>query len=386
MPVSSKEKKRRRVPRAVLVIFYLAAAAYIVATVMAGGTPPGFARLSGVIFSTSDDVTQVGEYRFNVGRSRVFADMDGKLAAAGTLGIQVLDADGSETLRDSFFMQSPAIVSAGVRAVAFDIGGFELRVFDGAEIIAAVQKDNEIVSASINQNGWVAVTTQPGEGYGGLVTIYDDSGRPAFRFFSGDGYVLSALVSPDDRDKALLRLTDYGSQVAVFRLGTDNALRTLDLPGGIIIDIRYMPNGNIFALSTDALLLLERNGRSRELFSFSDRRLGGFAFDDGGFIALHLLDYGVGYHGRIVTLRENGNVIEELVFNREVISMSAADGYLAVLWPGGLMFYDSGLNEFPPYEADIVIAGASRVVAFSGGMALAAGDYSAAVLEIDRTP
>ncbi|MCL2408492.1 MAG: DUF5711 family protein [Oscillospiraceae bacterium] len=375
-----KKKKKRRVIGVVLALVYLSITAYIIISIVSGAESWGFARFANM-FSQRPVYLRAGEINFNVGRNRVFADLGGSLAAAGTLGIQVLDADGNEALRESFRMESPAISAQDGRAIVYDIGGTEIRVFNGTEIVSAIEANGRIVSATINPNGWIAVATQVSGGYRGVVTVHNDRGRDVFRvFLVEEGYVLTAALSPDNGTLSVLTLRETGSMISRWEVGraADGAQSYTSLPDELIIDISHLPNGNLLAVSTGSLIVINRNGSAREIFDFSGRRLGRYAMDS-GVIILHLLDYGVGNSGRIITLRENGSVIAELEANREILSMSAAGGYLAVLWSDGLMFYDSRLNELPVPEESFSIAGANRVIAVNGA-ALVAGDYAAVVL------
>jgi len=182
--------KRRRLIRIAGSVISLALLTFIAITLITG-RQSGLLRFFG-FFSDRTSAEIAGEYHFDVGRGRVFAELNGALAAAGTMGIQVLDAAGGETLRDSFRMTSPAVCASEGRAVAFDINGPAARVFSKTEIIASIDIDGSIVSASINRNGWFAVCSQEGGTSRGAVTVYNDEGRDVYRVNLATGYVLSA--------------------------------------------------------------------------------------------------------------------------------------------------------------------------------------------------
>jgi hypothetical protein len=266
----------------------------------------------------------------------------------------------------------------------FDIGGSAVRVFNEARTIASVETSGVIISASINRNGWFCVCTQESGGFGGAVIAYNDNGRSVFRFDSGveeSGYILSAVLSPDNRSMAVLTLADSGSKVTFFNLDADQAIRAVDFFGTLVLELRYLSGGNVLALSTDSLYLIDESDAARVLFDFSDRRLGGYVLD-GDFISLHLLDYGVGHRGRLVTLSDDGAMLGEAATDREIISMSSGGGLLAVLRSDGLVFFDAELSELPPVEDLSSAAGATQVVAFGEGAALAASDHSAVVFRM----
>jgi hypothetical protein len=374
-------KKRGLIRMAVSLIF-LAILAYI-AVMLFTERDINLPRLPG-IFSSREPVEVADEYHFDVGRNRAFTMLDGHLAAAGTLGIQVLDPGGRETLKDSFRMSSPAINTSGGRAIAFDAGGTAVRVFNETQVTASLETRGAIISASINRNGWFCVCTQESGGFRGTVTVYNNRGRDVYRVSLASGYVLSASISPDNRTLAVLNLTDEGSRISIYDLNSESERDSFTLPDSLILDMWHLPNGEILAVATDSLLVIDRNNTARELFGFFGRRLRGYTHD-GSIIALHLLDYGVGYRGRLVALDTDGTILGERDTDREIISMSLGSGYLAILRSDAPVFYSRTLEELPMFGQPGSMAGATRILVIDAGTALAAGDHTAVVYKTERS-
>ena len=367
-------KKKRPALRALLFILTVALLFYIgIAQVL--GRAPGLEWL----FTVTVPYIEAEEYHFDVGRNRVFADMRGSVAAAGSMGVQVFDAQGYETLSELLRLSFPAISSNNGRAIVFDIGGTAVRVFSGSEILAEINTAGSIVSASINRNGWFAVTTQEGLAVRGVVTVYDNSGREVFRFYSTDGYVLSAQVSPDNRYMAVLRLTEIGSQLVFYNLNITDPIRTFDFPGEILLEIRYSDNRNIVAVSTQAILSVEPEGSISEIFGFDGSRLGSYFIGDDMFV-IHLLYFGVGYSGSLKAINADGRVLGSTLTQRDVVNISYSDGTIAVLWGDGPAFYTVDFDEIPHFDAAIPFAGVDYLLALGNGVALAASDHSAVVV------
>ena len=373
--------KRRRLIGAVCSLASLTVLTYI-AIALISGRGLSLSWVKG-IFSKNAPVEFADEYNFDVGRERVFAILNNSIASAGTLGIQVLDAGGSNTLRDPFRMSIPAIDAQEGRAIAFDIGGTAARVFSDTDFIASIETSSAIISASINRNGWFCVCAQESAGYKGAVTVYNSKGVEAYKVRLASGYILTAALSPDNKTLAILNFTDGGSCITFYNLNSEDAANTYFLPDGLIIDIMYLSGGDLLAVSKDSLITIDKNGADRELYGFSGGILSGYALT-GGFIAVHLLDYGVGYNGRLVTLGVNGDIIGELAINREIISMSTGGELLAILRSDGLIFYDSHLDEIPQHGEPGAAIGATKVLVLTGDAALAAGDHSAVVIRVIR--
>ncbi|MCL2200743.1 MAG: DUF5711 family protein [Oscillospiraceae bacterium] len=381
MTDNDKPKKNwQKIVGAVFSIISLIVLAYITIALIQGRTPT-FSWFTD-IFGGSAAIEVADELHFDVGRNRVFADMDGHIAAAGVLGVQVLDYMGNETLRENFRMDRPAIVTNGSRGIAFDIGGNAVRVFESGRVLSSFDTSGIIVSASINRNGWFTVNTQEGGGRRGMSTVFNDRGTAVFRANLASGYAFVSALSPDSRNLAVLNLTDAGSRIPRF-LGMNQAepSSVFVLDNTLIVDMHYLSNGNLLALSTQSLLVIDRGGEMRVIYEFDGHRLGGFILDD-DIILLNLLDYGVGQSGRLLILNERGNIRAERPTTREIISMSYGGGFLAVMTGDGIEFFDTGLNVLPNTASGMSMAGINRVLALGGAVALAAGEHTVTAVRL----
>ena len=376
------KRKKRRLIKLVLLLAAFAIIAFVIVSLLTWYST-GSSWLTD-LFTPRPSGISVQEFNFNIGRARMFANLDNSIAAVGTLGLKVLDTEGRETLRDSFRMSQPAIVSSGGRGIAFDIGGSSVRVFDSTHIISSIETEGTVVSASINQNGWFCIVTQEGSVSRGIVTVYNSSGSGILRASKGTGFVLTAELSHDNKSLAILNYTGTGSRVSFYH-GFDvdkDPDHLFDYKSGLIIDIVYLTNGDVLVISTDSIFLIERSGSGKMLYTYAEKRLGGYAYD-GDFIVLHLYDYGIGYQGRLITLLADGTILAEKATGREIISMSAVDNSLVILKNDGVLFLTEELEEFPASEDNISSAGANRILAISSDTALATSDNSAVVVRID---
>jgi hypothetical protein len=377
-------KKKRNFIRPIIILVVIAVIAIIVISLVSAYNSGNFHPSS--LFSRRRADITADEFNFDVGRDRMFAHTDGFTAAVGTLGINVFDSAGNETLRDAFRMTRPTLGRAGNRFIAYDIGGSSLRVFSSTQIVSSLEIEGVIISASLNQNGWFTVVTHEGGNNRGIVTTYNQNGTAVHWVSFGTGFVLSALLSHDNQNLAILNLAETGSRINFYNgIDTDKHEPDFifDIYGGLIIDISYLPNNDILAISMDSLFLVESDGRGKMLYSFADKHLSGYAHDE-DFIALHLNDYGVGNQGNLMTFLADGTILGEIRFNREIVSMSAANGTLVVLKSDGVLFFSGELEEFPVSAESFSAAGASRVLAVNEDVAIATSDNSAVVVRREK--
>ncbi|MCL2662201.1 MAG: DUF5711 family protein [Oscillospiraceae bacterium] len=377
-------KKKRSFIRPIILLVVIAIVAIIVISLVSAYNS-GTLHAPG-IFSRGASEISVDEFNFDVGRERVFAHAEGFTAAVGTLGINVFDAAGNETFRDAFRMSRPTLGNSGNRFIAYDIGGTSVRVFNSSQLISSLEIEGSIVSASINQNGWFTIVTHEGGNNRGIVTTYNQNGTAVHWVSFGTGFVLSAELSQDNHNLAILNLAETGSRINFYHgIDTDKHEPDFifDVYGGLIIDIIYLPDNDVLAISMDSLFLVENDGRGRMLYSFADKHLSGYAHD-GDFVALHLNDYGVGNQGRLISFHVDGTNLGEITFNREIVSMSVSDRTLVVLKSDTVLFFNEEFEEFPVSADSISTAGASRILAVSEDVAIATSENSAVVVRREK--
>ena len=372
-------KKSFTIIRIVITLVFLAILAFIAFTFISG-RGFNFDWFTNLLFP-NEHREVADELFFNVGRGRVFADLETSVAAAGSLGVQVLTYGGTEIFRESFTMNSPAISYINGHAIVFDIGGKEVRVINDRGIIASITKNGQIVSASINQNGWFTVDSQEGEGYRGTTSVYDNEGRLVYRVNLSSGYILSSAISHDNNNLAVLNLTDYESKITFYNgLDKDYDDGSFKLSTGLILDIRFLESGDLLAVTTDALIFIDPLvGSGWEVFSIDSMRLGGYIIGS-DFIVLHLLDFGIGHRGKLILIDHFGNLYGEILTDRELISMSLLKDSLAVMFSDGLILLDRSLNPLPLSYDSLSASGVSQILALEGGATLVAGDRFAIII------
>ena len=372
-----KTKKRRWLVY-IIVLAVLAALTLATALIVHGYNTGDLA-----LFPRRSPVFTASELNFDVGRSRVFAESNGTVAAAGTFGIQVINADGEETLRDTFRLYTPAIVEHSGTFLVFDIGGTYLRKFTSNQILSEVTTTGQIVSATLNHNGWFTVVTQEPGAFRGTVQVYNSAGSVVYRVDLGSGFPITAKLSSNNSNLAILNLTNTGSRVTFYN-GIDEDKEEPDfwfeLTDTVMFDFEFISNYDILAISTESVLSSSITGESAEIFNFRGRRLGSYALSK-DFIALNLYDYGVGYSGQIITIdSQNGTIIAQHRVHREIISMSVNYGWISILQSNEITFFNQVLEEYLASDETVMALATNRILMIGENAALATSDNSALIV------
>ena len=102
--------------------------------------------------------------------------------------------------------------------------------------------------------------------------------------------------------------------------------------------------GRLAALQDDRLTLIGADGSLAGSYRFEYPYLRGASLDGDGFAALLLSRYRSGSALRLVTVDAEGEVLGTLDERREIVNVSAAGDYVAVLYGDSLTVYRSDLT------------------------------------------
>lgn len=215
-----------------------------------------------------NDSGQAESFHFVGDSSNAFAVVDGDLLVCSPNTIRLYSGSGQAFVDQAVSMTNPVVSTAGGTALVYDAGGRELFVYSGREeVFSLTQEDGQaLLSADVNQNGWLAVTSQE-SGHKGSVTVYDNSYSPLVRFSLSNRFVMDAAVAPDNKSVALLTigLTDgnFESRVDLYRLDrTEEETEpdwTCPVGNNAILDLRWTSSG-IWALGESGLYIVSGDG------------------------------------------------------------------------------------------------------------------------------
>jgi WD40 repeat protein len=369
------KKKKHRLLKVTASVVMLAVISVTAAVLITNGgkiNAEGFTHL----FSGTINITQAAEFSFDGGTGSVFADMDGGLAVCSGGGIQVYDVSARRMFIEAFEMTCPAVCSNGSVSAAYDLGGKLLKVFDLYGVTKSISAEGKIISASINKSSWLALCSQGSGGVKGRVTVYDANGETRYYWDSAEGYILSAAVSADNKSLAVLTLTEKGSRIVFFSLSSPDEKGSCTLTGALVLEIRYLSDGRVLAVSKDALRVVKPDGSADVIKNYTDKYLVCYTIGSENFTALALNDYLVGDQGSIVTVDRGGKVLGTLQTSRKILSISSSGDNAAVLYNDGLVIYDRTLKEIARFNNTV---GAEQTIMRSDGKALLISPHSAAV-------
>lgn len=339
-------RKRRRVGLFLLVLGVVLAVVLVAA--YRGGT--GFDALRRLWSYQDGGTTETGAYAYEPSSQNRFAVLGEHLVVLSNTKLSVLAPDGTEVWSQAVHMAAPALVQAGDRAAAYDVGGTELYVVnrEGELFHLSADEKEPLIAANLNEDGWLAVTAEK-HAYKGCVSVYDPEMEQVFAFNSSQRFVTDACVSPGGKFLAAVTLGQeagtFVSNVVLYDLSETEPAADYDVTDGLVAAITSR-DGGIWTVSDTALTLAGLDGQVEAAYAYPGEFLRGYDLGSGEFTPLLLGRYRSGSVGRLVTVGKDGTELASLDVTAEVLDLSAAGRYLAVLYADELVIYNPQLQVY----------------------------------------
>lgn len=300
-----------------------------------------------------------------------FAVLDGDLLVCSRNAISLYSGSGTQYINQSVSMENPVVSTNGTLAVVYDAGGSSLYVLGQRALVWTGEGLESILSARLNKNGQLTVATQA-SGYRGKVTVYDAAYSPVMSVNLASAFVMDAALSDDGHTLAILTV---GQTNGAFSTGLE--LYSMDyasgqyapdfscqLGGGVVLETRHTA-GSVWSLGDRGLTITGHDGRSAGV-SWADRHLRRYTLSGDGFAAALLGRYRAGSQAELWVVDADGRR-RVLELNEQVMSISAAGRYLAVLTADRLDIYTDQLELYDTLEGT---QGARVVLLLADGSAI----------------
>jgi len=313
-------------------------------------------------------------FRFDSDRSARYEALGDDLLIVSTTRVLLLGDEGETLWSKTVSFKNPAVEIGGKHAAVYDVGGKELYILNARGLVRDMsgESENGILSASLNASDYLALTTLK-SGYRAAVSAYDNNGSPLFTFNSSEHYLTDACVLNDNRRLAAAELGEadgiFASTIRFFSFDSERAISETTLGGAMALSLR--PFGDRLAVLEDArFTVFEPDGSLAGSSRYPYPYLRGKSLRGADYAVLLLSRYRSGGASRIVTVDGEGGVLATLDAQHEVLDVSAAGRYVAVLYADSLTIYTSDLAEYASLPATDY---AKRVVMRDDGSALLLG-------------
>ena len=216
------------------------------------------------------------------GDSISFAYLKGGILQCSAAGAHYYSFSGDQYAEEVTPLSQPVLSASSSAGVVYDAGGESLFLFQDGQEAFSLDVDGTLLSARVNDSGWLAVTAQQ-SGYKGSVTVYNvnsTSRKEIIQLNFSSVFVADAAVSPDSKTVAVITIGQengsFFSQLLLYPVDSSEPSATLSLGNLAVLDLDYEAE-QLWVLGEDRLLSVAADGSDYETYSFGRSYLKGTA-------------------------------------------------------------------------------------------------------------
>ena len=332
---------------------------------------------------SKSDSGQAESFSYDGSAGDSFAAVGNNLLVCSDGGLKLYSGSGVQYTDTQIVLKNPVTCSAGAYALVYSVGGRSLFVYQDKELVFSMEDaPGDILSARINAAGALAITTRA-SGYKGCVTLYDNKFNPKLSLNLSSSFVTDALLSKDGRCLAAITMgqgdTSFESTLAIYQLDRlrpdedPTPLVSSSLGGSVVLDLCESSSG-YWALGDSALTLTSHSGEAVGTYRYGGRYLKEFSLGGEDFAAMLLGKYRAGTLSDLVVVDATGAESASLPINEQILSLSAAGRYIAVLTADRLDIYTADLTLYSSLQGT---QGARKVLMRQDGSAMLIGNNTA---------
>lgn len=321
-----------------------------------------------------NDQGQTTEFSYTRDASNAFANLGGGLLLCSDTALQLYSNSGLLYIDEQVKMSQPVISVCGSYAVVYDVGGNDLYVIQNKKIIFTYSSKSgcDLLSARINENGCLAVVEEA-PGYKASVHIYNANFKLVLAENVSSEYVTDAMISPDNSKFAVVSIAQksgkFSSVVNLYDGKQGDLLASTVLEGQFVLEVSWN-SSNIWLQVEDGATVLDQNLNVIGNWSEPNQYLQGYSLDGDDYAVEVFSWYKAGGSGEVLLIDEKGDASCSKAITGEVLSVSAAGRYIAVLTADTLTIYTSNdLEEYSQTENN----GSKRAIINTDGATMMIG-------------
>ena len=321
-----------------------------------------------------DDQGQTAEFTYTRDASNAFASLNGSLVLCSDTALQLYSNSGVLYIDRQVKMNDPVISVCGTYAVVYDVGGNNLYVIHNKEVVFEYTSKTgcDLLSARVNENGCLAVVEEA-SGYKASVRIYNSAFKLVLAENVSSEYVVDAVISPSNSQFAVVSIAQrsgkFSSIVSLYDGKEGDQLASTVLEDQFILEVHWQSN-NIWLQGNDSATVLDQELNVLGTWSEPNQYLQGYSLNGDNYAVEVASWYKAGGSGDVLLIDERGDTACSKAISGEVLSVSAAGRYIAVLTAEALTIYTS--NDLEEY-AQINNNGSKRAIIHSDGATMMIG-------------
>lgn len=319
-----------------------------------------------------------GQYTFDAHNSNAYRAFDGGLAVASVAGLDLYGPSGEELVTIPKAMGAPAVAAGDNLVMAYDVGGKSILAANGKSgSLLELETDRPIFDVDVSQDGQICYAAAS-DAYKTVLTVLDEKQKEKYQWYSSSQYLPLCAIADGGAQLAAVAVGQsdgvFESSLRLFSTDQEEAGPVTSLGNQLILDVDFVDAKRICTVGEHSMAFFDLEGAQQGTYSYEDQYLKDFDLSGNGFVALSLNMYQAGSRFSVVTVDFDGQEMANLLVGAEILSISAAGNYLAVLTDAKLQIYTSDLTLYAETEE---LYGASSVAMRDDGSALLIGSGGA---------
>ena len=256
-----------------------------------------------------------------------FAYLDNGILLASDSGAHYYSFSGEQYAEEVLTLDNPILSASQGAGAVYDAGGQSLFLFRGTEeaFSLSLEGHGDLLSARINDAGWLAVTAQQ-SGYKGSTTVYNAEGKEVIQINLSSTFAVDAILSPDCKTVAVITMDQISAQV--------------DLGSTTVLDLDYESN-LLWVLGEDRLITVSSDGTGQHAYELGRFHLKGCDLGGEGFALLLTGRYRAGNANQALIIGPEGKQLAGIDLLTPVLDYDSAGSGCAILTASGLTVYDA---------------------------------------------
>lgn len=197
-------------------------------------------------------------------------------------GVRAYNTSGQEIWKIQSANTNPFIDISEKYLLLGELSGKTFSVYSGSKELRTCKLENNLISARLNKNGYVVLLCEEA-GYRGMAAVQNLKGNEIFRWYSGEGYVIDAALSDDNRYLAVAQLMTNKekvySRVMFFDIEKNEQISTEEREDCIIAKVQFSSGGWI-TVSDSEMLGFSKDGKRKYEVGFQGRTVTAFDIEN----------------------------------------------------------------------------------------------------------
>ena len=223
--------------------------------------------------------------------------------------VTVYNQSAGTVLTRTHSFSDPLVDVSGNTFMLAEIGGRRIEVQSIGGKPRSIETNRNIVSASVADNGSVAVVTDSDKSHISEIMFYNSKGEAALHCSSSEALLTGIALRSDGRQMAAIGvLAQDGapqSRLLVYSTFSEKDPKTYSGNDTLLCDVDYLGNDNIAAVGDDCLWVVKTGKKEPVEIPYENRRLVSWAVT-GDRVGVVLESYGSTEGGELLAVDRNG--------------------------------------------------------------------------------